>query len=91
MGDEQQRGPGIVVDLDTLQAQAEGLYLHRFVEYVRKTRGEYGQFLILRAGDETAIRAAGDGSAERLDAVAVTGGVTDLEAASRPPRPLGDS
>jgi hypothetical protein len=90
MADEEQRGRGIVVDLDALQAQAEGLYLHRFVEYVRKTRGEYGQFLILRAGDETAIRAAGDGSAERLDAVAVAAGVTDLDPATNPAGRLGD-
>lgn len=90
MVDEEQRGPGIVVDLDALQAQAEGLYLHRFVEYVRKTRGEYGQFLILRAGDETAIRAAGDGSAERLDTVAVAGSITDLETAPTPTRRSSD-
>lgn len=90
MADEEQRGPGIVVDLDALQAQAEGLYLHRFVEYVRKTRGEYGQFLILRRGDETAIRAAGDGSAERLNEVALPGSATGLESAPNPVLRLDD-
>lgn len=63
---EELRGPGLVIDLQRLQAHAEDLYLTRFVEYVRKMRGEHGRYLRLRPGDETAIVAAGDGSAESL-------------------------
>jgi hypothetical protein len=66
-----QRGDGVAVDLDKLERQAEELYLHRFVEYVRKVRGEHGRFLTLRAGDELAIQAADDGSAQVLDEVLV--------------------
>ena len=66
-----QRGDGVAVDLDKLERQAEELYLHRFVEHVRKVRGEHGRFLTLRAGDELAIKAADDGSAQVLDAVLV--------------------
>jgi hypothetical protein len=66
-----QRGDGVAVDLDKLERQAEELYLHRFVEYVRKVRGEHGRFLTLRAGDELAIKAADDGSAHVLDEVLV--------------------
>jgi hypothetical protein len=66
-----QRGDGVAVDLDKLERQAEELYLHRFVEYVRKVRGEHGRFLTLRAGDELAIKAADDGSARALDEVLV--------------------
>ena len=62
-----QRGDGVAVDLDKLERQAEELYLHRFVEHVRKVRGEHGRFLTLRAGDELAIKAADDGSAQALD------------------------
>ena len=62
-----QRGDGVAVDLDKLERQAEELYLHRFVEYVRKVRGEHGRFLTLRAGDELAIKAADDGSAQALE------------------------
>lgn len=65
LGNEQ-RHEGVVVDLERLEAQAEELYLHRFVEYVKKVRGEHGRYLTLRAGDELAIQAAGDGSAESL-------------------------
>ena len=63
---EDLRGPGLVIDLERLQAHAEDLYLTRFVDYVRKARGEHGRYLRLRPGDETAIIAAGDGSAESL-------------------------
>jgi hypothetical protein len=66
-----QRGHGVAVDLDKLERQAEELYLHRFVEHVRKVRGEHGRFLTLRAGDELAIKAADDGSAQALDEVLV--------------------
>ena len=65
----EQRQEGVVVDLGRLEAQAEELYLHRFVEYVKKVRGEHGRYLTLRAGDELAIEAAGDGSAESLQQV----------------------
>jgi hypothetical protein len=66
-----QRGDGVAVDLDKLERQAEELYLHRFVEHVRKVRGEHGRYLTLRAGDELAIKAADDGSARALDEVLV--------------------
>ena len=66
--DEDKRGGGLVVDLKRLEAQAETLYLHRFVEAVQRARGRHGRYLLLRAGDELAIRAAGDGSSERLEA-----------------------
>ncbi|HEX2240840.1 MAG TPA: hypothetical protein VHJ82_06855 [Actinomycetota bacterium] len=73
MGDAEQRGTGLRVDLDALEKQAEQLYLHRFVTAIKKARGEYGRYLILRAGDELAIRAADDGSSESLDDVSVDG------------------
>ncbi len=67
----EQRSDGVVVDLGRLEEQAEELYLHRFVEYVKKVRGEHGRYLTLRAGDQLAIQAAADGSAESLqDALA---------------------
>ena len=62
----EQRQDGVVVDLGRLEEQAEELYLHRFVEYVKKVRGEHGRYLTLRAGDELAIQAADDGSADVL-------------------------
>ena len=68
---EGQRKGGVVVDLERLQSHAETLYLHRFVEAVRKARGEHGRYLVLRDGDELAIAAAGDGSAEYLEDAAV--------------------
>ena len=61
-----QRQDGVMLDLERLEAQAEELYLHKFVEYVKKVRGDHGRYLTLRAGDELAIEAAGDGSAESL-------------------------
>ena len=68
---EQPLAGGVVLDLGRLEAQAEELYLHKFVEYVKKVRGEHGRYLTLRAGDEVHIHAAGDGSAESLrDALA---------------------
>lgn len=66
-----QRREGPTLDLDALEAHAESLYLHRFVEAVRKTRGEHGRYLRIRPGDELAIRAAGDGSSDYLDEVVV--------------------
>ena len=63
------RGNGVVVDLDRLEQQAEELYLHKFVEHVKRVRGQHGRFLTLRAGDEIAIEAAGDGSADSLQDV----------------------
>lgn len=61
----------VVVDLLKLERHAEQLFLHRFVDYVKKARQENGRFLKLRAGDELAILAAADGSAEALGTVAV--------------------
>ena len=66
-----QRKGGVIVDLERLETHAESLYLHRFVEAVRKARGEHGRYLVLRHGDELAIAAAGDGSAEYLEDAAV--------------------
>ncbi len=63
------RHNGVVIDLQKLQEHAETLYLHRFVEAVRQARQQHGRFLTLRAGDELAILAAGDGSAEHLEEV----------------------
>lgn len=62
----EQRQAGVVLDLARLEDQAEELYLHRFVEHIKKVRGEHGRYLTLRAGDELAISAAGDGSDESL-------------------------
>jgi uncharacterized protein YceH (UPF0502 family) len=61
----------IVVDLERLEAQAQYLYLHRFIEAVKKARGEHGRYLKLRAGDELAIAAANDGSAELVGEIKV--------------------
>lgn len=66
---EDQRQEGVVIDLERLQAHADALYLNRFVDYVKKVRGEHGRYLTLRAGDELAIKAAGDGSAESLEQI----------------------
>jgi hypothetical protein len=66
-----ERKGGIVIDLERLEARTRDLFLHRFVESIRRQRGEDGRFLLLRAGDELAIKAAGDGSAEYLRLVAV--------------------
>lgn len=66
-----ERGSGIVIDLERLEARTRDLFLHRFVERVKEQRGEDGRFLLLRAGDELAIKAAGDGSAEYLRLVAI--------------------
>ena len=67
----EQRGGGVLLDLDRLEAQAHSFYLTRFVEAVRRARGEHGRYLLLRAGDELAIRAADDGSGAWLDRVMV--------------------
>jgi hypothetical protein len=64
-----QRDEGVVIDLERLQAHADALYLNRFVDYVKKVRGEHGRYLTLRAGDELAIKAAADGSAESLEKI----------------------
>lgn len=69
-----QRQEGVVIDLERLQEHADALYLNRFVEYVKKVRGEHGRYLTLRAGDEIAIRAAGDGSAESLPHITAASG-----------------
>lgn len=68
---EGQRKGGVIVDLERLESHAESLYLHRFVEAVRKARGEHGRYLVLRHGDELAIMAAADGSAEYLEDASV--------------------
>lgn len=72
--DDQQenRAPGVIIDLEALEAHAKDLFLDRFVEYVRKTRGDHGRYLRLRPGDQAAIRAADDGSAEKLDDISVS-------------------
>ena len=69
-----QRRDGPTLDLEALEAHAESLYLHRFVEAVRRARGEHGRYLRIRPGDELAIRAAGDGSSAYLDDVLVEPG-----------------
>jgi hypothetical protein len=66
---EQQRSSGVAIDLDRLEAHAESLFLTRFVQAVKKARGEFGRYLVLRAGDELAIQAADDGSADLLEEV----------------------
>lgn len=71
MKTQDHRGRPIVVDLQKLEDQARDLYLTRFVESVKKARGENGRFLVLRSGDELAIRIAQDGSSEILDQVSV--------------------
>ncbi len=68
--DDSRQDP-VVIDLEKLENQAQSLYLHSFVASVKKARGEHGRFLTLRAGDELAIKAAGDGSAETLDQIAI--------------------
>ncbi len=68
--DDSRQDP-VVIDLEKLENQAQSLYLHSFVASVKKARGEHGRFLTLRAGDELAIKAAGDGSAETLDEIAI--------------------
>jgi hypothetical protein len=69
--EQEERGDAVVLDLDRLEAQAEELYLVRFVRAVKKARGEHGRYLALRAGDRTAIDAADDGSSESLERVIV--------------------
>ena len=71
---DQQRSTGVAIDLDRLEEHAESLFLTRFVDKVKEARGEFGRFLVLRAGDELAIQAAGDGSAELLQEVRADGG-----------------
>jgi hypothetical protein len=68
---EGERSNGVAVDLQKLEQHAKSLYLHRFVESIKAARSTHGQFLVLRAGDEIAIKAADDGSEELLEAVAV--------------------
>ena len=66
-----QSGEPVVIDLEQLEAHARTLYLHRFVEAIRKAREQHGRYLYLRAGDELAIAAAGDGSSELLSQLKV--------------------
>ena len=73
MADDKRQAP-VVIDLDRLEAHARQLYLHRFVDAVKAARGNFGRYLTLRTGDEMAIRAAGDGSAESLDKILVEPG-----------------
>lgn len=68
---DQNRGRGIAIDLERLEAQAESLYLTRFVDAVKAARGTHGRFLVLRSGDELAIKAADDGSTEVFEDVRV--------------------
>ncbi|MQA99951.1 MAG: hypothetical protein GEU78_06615 [Actinobacteria bacterium] len=71
--DPNARGSGdkVVIDLERLEAHARTLYLHRFVEAIGKAREQHGRYLYLRSGDEIAISAAGDGSAELLERLKV--------------------
>ena len=71
---DQNRGDGVVVDLERLQQWAEELFLHRFVESIKKARGEHGRYLVLRSGDELAIQAAADGSAQALQEILIDHG-----------------
>ncbi|MGH2729578.1 MAG: hypothetical protein ACRDJI_03105 [Actinomycetota bacterium] len=68
---DENRKRGIVLDLERLEEQAKSLYLHRFVDAVKTARGEFGRYLTLRAGDELAIKAAADGSAQLFDRASV--------------------
>jgi hypothetical protein len=70
---EDKRAEGTAIDLEKLEEQARSLYLTRFVDAIAKARGQFGRYLYLRAGDELAIQAAGDGSAEALADVTVDG------------------
>lgn len=65
------RAKGPTIDLERLEQHARDLYLHRFVAYVQKARGEHGRYLQLRPGDELAIKAANDESAQLLEDVLV--------------------
>ena len=75
--EEQDRGRGVVVDLERLETHAEALYLTRFVDAVKAARGSHGRFLVLRSGDELAIKAADDGSFELLDEVRAESGASE--------------
>lgn len=77
--EHENRGHGPTIDLDALEAHARELYLHRFVAYIQKARGEHGRFLQLRPGDTLAIKAADDESARLLDDVVVDPGETSTE------------
>ncbi len=77
-GDGRRPGPGVVIDLERLEAHARTLFLHRFVDAVRKARAEHGRYLVLRSGDEIAIKAAADGSAELLERVTADPGSVEL-------------
>lgn len=68
-GGSDQRQDGVVLDLERLEEHMGELYLSRFVEHIKRVRGEHGRYLTLRAGDELAIEAADDGSAEKLQQV----------------------
>ena len=67
--EQDERREGVVIDLERLQDHADAVYLNRFVDYVKKVRGQHGRYLTLRAGDELAIKAAADGSAESLEEI----------------------
>lgn len=68
---QQSRGNGVVIDLERLEAHAKALYLTRFIEAVKAARGTHGRYLVLRSGDELAIKAADDGSDQVLEKVRV--------------------
>ena len=70
-GDARSGADRVVIDLDKLEAHARTLYLHRFVEAIRRAREQHGRYLYLRSGDELAIQAAGDGSSELLERLKV--------------------
>ncbi|MGI8774041.1 MAG: hypothetical protein ACR2KQ_03330 [Actinomycetota bacterium] len=71
LASEDTRTEPVVVDLAKLEEQAESLYLHRFVQSIKRARKENGRFLTLRAGDQLAIEAAQDGSSETLRSISV--------------------
>ncbi len=75
--DSDLRQSGRMIDLEMLAEHADRIYLHRFLDRIRSIRGEMGKYMFLRAGDETAIQAAEDGSWELLDKVTLVEGVPD--------------
>lgn len=72
-----------MLDLQELEDHAKALFLHRFVEAVQAARKEFGRYLTLRAGDELAIQAADDGSAELFEGLKREG---ELPSAPIPPK-----
>jgi hypothetical protein len=76
---DENRATGPTIDLERLEEHARDLYLHRFVAYIKKARGEHGRYLQLRPGDKLAIEAADDASAKLLEDVVVDPGTLTQE------------